>query len=107
MFLVKYPDAVDAQKVGTYPAETYSGGGYFYDEVLEYRVWKKENGKSLYYAFAKYKDAAKFAKQNGGAEAPVVLVRQNSYVDDSGGKFKQIPGPRDTRYRVECGMAKG
>lgn len=34
-----YPFAVDVKKVGSYPALTKSGAGYFYDDVLEYRVW--------------------------------------------------------------------
>ena len=34
-----YPVAVDPSKVGTYPPDTKSGAGYFYDNVLEYRVW--------------------------------------------------------------------
>ena len=35
----QYPAAVDPIRVGTYSAETKSGAGYFYDDVLEYRVW--------------------------------------------------------------------
>jgi hypothetical protein len=31
--------AIDPNRVGTYSADTKSGGGYFYDDVLEYRVW--------------------------------------------------------------------
>jgi len=31
----KYPEALDPNKVGHYPAATKSGGGYFYDELLE------------------------------------------------------------------------
>jgi hypothetical protein len=34
-----YPNVINPSKVGTYPALVKSGGGYFYDEVLEYRVW--------------------------------------------------------------------
>lgn len=30
-----YPLAVDPARVGEYPAEAKSGGGYFYDEVLD------------------------------------------------------------------------
>ena len=33
-----YPPAAYPEKVGTYPALCHSGGGYFYDDVLEYRV---------------------------------------------------------------------
>jgi putative acetyltransferase len=38
-----YPLAIDPNRVGSYASATKSGGGYFYDEVLEYRVWI-ENG---------------------------------------------------------------
>ena len=34
-----FPVAIDPARVGTYPADTKSGAGYFYDDVLEYRVW--------------------------------------------------------------------
>jgi hypothetical protein len=34
-----YPLAVEFNRVGKYPSETKSGAGYFYDDVLEYRVW--------------------------------------------------------------------
>ena len=34
-----YPVAVEPSRVGAYPADTKSGAGYFYDDVLEYRVW--------------------------------------------------------------------
>ena len=35
----KFPLALDPTQVGTFPGQTKSGAGYFYDEVLEYRVW--------------------------------------------------------------------
>ena len=35
----QYPLAIDANMVGEYPALVKSGAGYFYDDVLEYRVW--------------------------------------------------------------------
>ena len=36
---VKYPPVLDSTRVGTYPARAKAGGGYVWDEVLEYRVW--------------------------------------------------------------------
>ena len=38
-FVSKYPLAIDENMVGEYPALVKSGAGYFYDDVLEYRVW--------------------------------------------------------------------
>ncbi len=35
----KYPDVYDESKVGAYAALAKAGGGYVWDEVLEYRVW--------------------------------------------------------------------
>lgn len=34
----KYPEVKNKDLVGTYPASAKSGGGYVWDEVLEYRV---------------------------------------------------------------------
>ncbi len=47
-----YPVAVDLDKVGKYPALTKSGGGFVYDDVLEYRVWVHPEGDDYYDAFA-------------------------------------------------------
>ena len=74
----KYPTAVDPQKVGTYPAGAKSGAGYFYDDVLEYRVWlHPEHGaialngdQDYYYAFAEYEKAESFSTASTGAEPP-------------------------------------
>ena len=35
----EYPVAYDSSLVGTYPTVVSAGAGYFYDDVLEYRVW--------------------------------------------------------------------
>ena len=35
----QYPQVKDPALVGTYPATAKAGGGYVWDEVLEYRVW--------------------------------------------------------------------
>jgi hypothetical protein len=61
-----YPDAVDANLVGTYPAVAGSGGGYVWDDVLEYRVWchpergapDEDNGSDYYFAYGTYAEAA-------------------------------------------------
>lgn len=77
-----YPTAVDPDLVGTYPADTKSGAGYFYDQVLEYRVWlhpdkgavNVNGNKDYFVAFAQYEPAEVFSKATPGAEQPVVLV---------------------------------
>jgi hypothetical protein len=76
--------------VGTYSPDAASGGGYFYDNVLEYRVWlnpkngaKPLNTNSDYVvAFAQYERADAFSKSEPGAEAPLVLVRQLEWIDE-------------------------
>lgn len=78
---VDYPDAFDLSKVGKYPLEVFSGGGYFYDDLLEYRVWKKEAKDIVCYSFGNYKDALRFSKDNK-AEKPIALVGQNEYIDE-------------------------
>ena len=105
-----YPVAVDPGKVGTYPADTHSGAGYFYDDVLEYRVWlnpengaARLNGGSDYFvAFAQYEPAEKFAKGTPGAEQPVVLVRQLEWISEpERGRFIPMKVERITEWQVQ------
>ncbi len=77
-----YPIAVDPSKVGTYASDTKSGAGYFYDDVLEYRVWLHPdkgaaplNGdKDYFVTFAEYETAQAFSKSTAGTEQPIVLA---------------------------------
>ena len=86
----KYPDVLDKEKVGQYPAQAYAGGGYVWDAVLEYRVWchphngaeDLESGNDYYYAFDCYEDAAAFAKDTIGADEPIALILQKEYIDE-------------------------
>src|SRR6476660_9196911 len=75
---VAYPDAVDPSLVGTYSALAKAGGGFVWDDVLEYRVWcHPEDGSDDYYhAFATYPEALAFARRTKQAEDPLVLIRQ-------------------------------
>ncbi len=99
-----YPPAVDVAKVGSYPALTKSGAGYFYDDVLEYRVWvhHAEGGDDTYRAFAAWEAAAEYAKATAGAEEPLVLVRKQQWVDEpSAGQYIHMRSERITEWRVE------
>jgi putative acetyltransferase len=87
----RFPLAIDPAAVGTYPVLTRSGGGYFYDDVLEYRVWlhpeqgaeRVAGGNDYFAAFAQYERAVAFAKVTAGAEQqPLVLVRQREWIDE-------------------------
>jgi putative acetyltransferase len=106
----EYPLAVSPAIVGSYPAETKSGAGYFYDDVLEYRVWLHTdrganplNGDQDYFeAFAKYENAKKFSETAKGAEEPVVLVRQREWIGEpEPGHFIPEKQERITEWRVK------
>jgi hypothetical protein len=106
MSLLKiYPDAKYPEKVGTYNAYTFSGGGYFYDDVLEYRVWvhpKEGAGKQYFESFPTYKAAKAFGKHMQGAEKPLVLVLQKESIDEpSLGEYRHVKKPRITEWQVE------
>jgi hypothetical protein len=38
-YAMSYPAVMNAELVGTYEPSAYAGGGFVWDEVLEYRVW--------------------------------------------------------------------
>ncbi|MEC5210688.1 hypothetical protein RCH20_001764 [Psychrobacter sp. PL15] len=108
-----YPTAIDPDKVGEYPAMVYAGGGYFFDEVLEYRVWcypehKVKNidhndGESdNCHCFATYQEALEFADNTQNAERPIALVRQLEWIDQpSRGIYIHNKGERLTEWRPE------
>jgi hypothetical protein len=106
----KYPLAIDPSRVGAYSPETKSGAGYFYDEVLEYRVWLHPergaaplNGSNDYFvAFAQYEPAEEFSKKTAGAEIPLALVRQLEWIDEpKQGEYIPRKGERLTEWQVE------
>lgn len=105
----KFPTAIDPSRVGTYPADTKSGAGYFYDEVLEYRVWlHPENGADplngshdYFVAFAQHERAEEFSKKTSGAEPPLVLVHQLEWIDEpKHGQFIPMKEDRITEWQV-------
>ena len=55
------PTAADPSVVGKNPSLAKSGGGGRWDEVIEYRVWIKDDDGMSMNAFADYKDAHNFA----------------------------------------------
>ena len=88
--IARFPDVLDASLVGTYPALVKAGGGYVWDEVLEYRVWccplrgaeDLEDGSDYYYAFASYAEALEFSNQTDGADDPLALILQREFIDE-------------------------
>jgi predicted CopG family antitoxin len=105
-----YPSAYKPCKVGKYPAFVKSGGGFFYDEVLEYRVWIHPecggediyNGSDYFYSFATYEEALDFSKSANGAEEPLVLVLQREYINEPElNQFIHIKEKRITEWQTE------
>lgn len=105
-----FPDAVAPDLVGTYSPAANSGGGYVWDEVLEYRVWchpergapDTQDGNDYYYAFATYAEAFAFSRGTIGAEEPLALIRQLEYIDEPNpGEYRHVGEERVTEWPVE------
>ena len=105
----QYPPAVDPELVGEYPAMVKSGAGYFFDDVLEYRVWchpergapDEFEGEDYYYAFGTYEEALSFAQSTEGTEEPLVLIRQYEWVNEpQPGHFVHEKGERIAEWQV-------
>ena len=87
-----------------------AGGGFVWDDVLEYRVWchpergapDEEDGNDYYYAFATYEDAAAFSEDTQGAEESLALVRQVEYIDEpKPGEYRHVKDLRITEWPVQ------
>ncbi len=105
-----YPTAVDPAKVGSYPAAAKAGGGFVWDEVLEYRVWchpergadDLHEGNDYFYAFATFAEASRFSRQTKGAEEPLALILQKEYIEEaSPGQYVHVKERRVTEWPVE------
>jgi len=106
---MSYPAVLDPDLVGTYPATAFAGGGYVWDEVLEYRVWchpergapDEDEGNDYYYPFASYEEAAEFAAGTTGAEEPIALVLQREFIDErEPGQYAHVREERITEWPV-------
>lgn len=113
---MKYPMAIDPDIVGEYDEAAYAGGGYFFDEVLEYRVWcypdtaanaVDADGSLLianeyYRAFVTFEQALAFANDTPDSRTPVALVRQLEWIDQpSRGVYIRSKGERITEWQIE------
>ncbi len=111
---MKYPAVTNLERVGEYDEAAYSGGGYFFDEVLEYRVWyypdidTDVDGNSLnttneyYRAFATYEQALTFTNDNPDSKMPVALILQLEWIDQpSRGVYIHNKGERITEWQVD------
>jgi hypothetical protein len=106
----QYPAVLDPNAVGEYPAFVAAGGGYVWDEVLEYRVWchpergapDHADGSDYYYAFASYKEALEFTAQTPGAEEPLALILQREYISEpEPGVYVHVKEERMTEWPVK------
>lgn len=106
----EYPTVYDENKVGEYPALANAGGGYVWDEVLEYRVWchpeqgakDLENGNDYYYAFSNYEEAYEYSISNKGTEEPIALILQKEYIDEpEAGQYIHMKEERITEWPVQ------
>lgn len=100
--MTAYPPARDPSAVGSYPALAKAGGGYVWDEVLEYRVWCHRPAGDSFRAFATYEEALTFSTATAGAERPLALVLQREYIDENEpGEFIHRLDERITEWSVE------
>lgn len=106
---MQYPEVLDPALVGTYDASAFSGGGYVWDEVLEYRVWchpeggaeDLEEGSDYFYSFPDYGQALEFSRNTPGAREPIALILQREYIDESlPGEYVHVVKQRVTEWPV-------
>lgn len=106
----QYPSVSDPDMVGSWPARAGAGGGYVWDEVLEYRVWchpergaaDEADGNDYYYAFATYEEALEFSVSNPGCEVPLALILQEEYITEpQPGAYEHVRERRLTEWPVD------
>lgn len=100
---MNYPSAAKPANVGKYSPVCHSGGGYFYDKILEYRVWEESQLRCRlrYESFVSFEEADAFSKA-AGFQPPVALVLQTEYVDEpTPGVFEHVKQERITEWRPE------
>lgn len=108
--MLKYPEVKNKDLIGTYAASVKLGGGYVWDDVLEYRVWCHPHdgapdvceGDDYYYTFDNYGEALKFSNENPGCEEPLALILWEEYIDEpEPGNYIHIKEKRLTEWQVE------
>ena len=106
-----YPKPIDEAMIGEYPGLAKAGAGFFYDDVLEYRVWcyprkgaeDKFDGEDYYFAYESFELALEFSENTEGAQKPLVLIRQLEWINETEpGKFIHEKGERIAEWPAEC-----
>ena len=104
------PAVADPEKIGTYDALCKAGGGYVWDEVLEYRVWchpecgapDEDEGSDYYYAFDNFDEALQFSQDTKGAEQPLALVLQREWINEpKPGVYERKSGERIAEWQCQ------
>jgi hypothetical protein len=105
-----YPDALDPDKVGEYAAAAKAGGGFVWDEVLEYRVWchpergapDENDGDDYFYSFATYSEALECHQSVQGSEEPLALILQREHINEpNAGIYEHVKTERIAEWPVE------
>lgn len=105
-----YPNVKDESKVGSYDARAKAGGGYVWDDVLEYRVWcsphngaeDAADGSDYYYVFADCEEAIAYSISTKGADEPLALIYQYEYIEEAeDGVFVHIKADRIAEWPIE------
>jgi len=92
-----YPDAVEANLVGTLP-----GAGGCRRCHPERAAADCENGSDdCYCALATYAEAAAFCENTPGAEKPLALIRQVEYIEPKSGEYRHMKELRIAEWPVE------
>jgi hypothetical protein len=108
--MTNFPEVKDPNHVGSYPAVVKAGGGYVWDDVLEYRVWchplennpNSKEGSDYYYAFISYEEALTFSENTEGAEEPIALILQKEFIDEpEPEKYVHVKEQRLTEWPVQ------
>lgn len=107
---MEYPEVLDKELVGSFPALVKAGGGLVRDAVLEYRVWchpelgakDLEEGNDYYYVFEHFNDAQQFHYEQNGTTAPLALVLQKEHINEpEPGVYQHVKEERITEWPVD------
>ena len=105
-----YPSVIAPNRVGEYPTLAKAGAGFFYDDVLEYRVWCYPHdgaedicdGDDYFYPFETFEEAEDFYKKTKGAQKPFALIRQYEWINEyEPGKYRHEKGERIAEWGAE------
>lgn len=97
-----HPTVSDPALVGSYDARANAGGGYFWDRVLEYRVWFDTDRGDRFRAFARCEDAEAWAREFQPSPPVLALVHQVESVrgPTEEGAYEIVREPRNAEWHV-------